>query len=288
LNHLDLEKYIQGETGLSCGKQMLLKRALQKNAGNLLSLSRFINDLNTFREDLFEDLPSPKKSEIIISLLEAMEKMKFNSAFREIIEIIFGEEGKEGKSPTNFPQSFSALILGKSRLADNFMISPLLVELTLTGSNIPVQGSSLFDYMPGLHHKDDLIRCKTLNFLYHHFEDSALPPILQEVLKMNPPPSILFCGTLGHFFCRHPNISWAKGLKREDLSLDNWDRKDGRWLFLKTLLDSCSRIQFLSLITGEKRREDDRQKKLELKRRKETFGLRLERFKAIEIQPKRR
>ena len=281
MSHLDFEKYLQGASGLSCGKKALLKRVLQKNAGHILSLSQFMNDLSRFGDDSFEALPSSKKSEILLALFEAMDKVKFNSIYREIIEIIFGEEGKEGQRPDVFPQSLFALILRKSRLADNFFLRPLLAELMLICSDIPVQGSSLFDYMPGLHHKDDLFRCKTLNFIYDHFGERALPSILQEVLKMNPPPSVLFCGTLGHFFCRHPNMSWARGLKRDDLNPDKWDRKDGRWLFLKELLDSCTRIQYLSLIAGGSPGREVKQKALALKRERETSPLRLERFRVI-------
>ena len=281
MSHLDFEKYLQGASGLSSGKKALLKRALQKNAGHILSLSQFINDLNRFGDDSFETLPSPKKSEIILALFEAMDKAKFNSAFREIIEIIFEEENQEREGPHVFPQSLFALVLRKSRLTDNFSIRPLLVELLLVCSDIPVQGSSHFDYMPGLHHKDDLIRCKTLNFIYRHFGERALPSILQEVLKMNPPPSVLFCGTLGHFFCRHPNMSWTRGLKRDDLNPDKWDRKDGRWLFLKELLDSCTRLQYLSLVAGGSPGGEGKQKALALKRASEKSPLRLERCRVI-------
>jgi hypothetical protein len=281
VSHLDFEKYLQGASGLSCEKKALLKRVLQKNAGHILSLSQFMNDLNRFGDDSFEALPSSKKSEILLALFEAMDKVRFNSVYGEIIEIIFGEETKEGQDRDVFPKSFLALVLRKSRLTDNFSLRPLLADLLLVCSDIPVQGSSHFDYMPGLHHKDDLIRCKTLNFVYQHFGEEALPSILQQVLKMNPPPSVLFCGTLGHFFCRHPNMSWARGLKRDDLNPDKWDRKDGRWLFLKELLDSCTRIQYLSLIAGGSPGREIKQKALALKRARETSPLRLERFRVI-------
>jgi len=288
VNQIDFQKYIQRDLELSSGKKILLKRTLQKYPGYLLSLSEFANELNAFRRDIFETLASSKKSEIITNLMEALEKKKFNPAFGEIIEILFGEEGKEGQNSSDFPASFLSLILTKSRHAENSLIRPLLVELMLACSNVPIQGSSLIDYIPGLHHDSDLMRCKILNFLYQNFGENVLPKILQEVLKMKPPPSVLFCGTLGHFFCRHPNVRWAKWLKKDDLNLDNWDRKDGRWLFLKEMMNSCSRIQFLSLITDEDHPKTRVENKFKLKTNKGAFALRRDRFNAIEFQSNRR
>jgi hypothetical protein len=142
------------------------------------------------------------------------------------------------------------------------------------------------DYLPGLHHKEDLNRCQALNFLYHNFGEQVLPVILREALKMIPPPSVLFCGTLGHFFCRHPQIPWADKLKREDFNLAKWDRRDGRWLFLQEMKDSVSRIQFLSLILGEDHRDGEKKKMAELKLRKPAGGFRLDRFQAIRLGQK--
>ena len=288
MNQIDFQKYIQGDLDIGAEKSMRLKQTLQKYPGYLLSLSEFANKLDAFRRPTFEDLRSPKKSELITELLEALEKKKFNPAFGEILEILFGEEGKEGQNTGDCPASFLNLILNKGRLPENSLISPLIVELMLACSNVPLQGSSIIDYIPGLHQESDLFRCKILNFLYQNFGEEVLPKMIHEVLKMTPPPSVLFCGTLEQFFCRHPNVRWAKMLKTDDLNLNNWDRKEGRWLFLKEMMNSCSRIQFLSLITDGDHPKNQGENRFKLKTNKGAFALRRDRFNAIEFQSTRR
>ncbi|MDH4220684.1 MAG: hypothetical protein OEW23_18145, partial [Candidatus Aminicenantes bacterium] len=254
-----------------------LNRILIQYSNKLLSLFQFIKDLDAFIQDSFETLSSTRKFEIVFNFLEAKQMKKYNPAIGEIIDVFFG----------SFP-SFLSLILQKSRQEENVAIRIYLIEFMLDGSKVPIHDSTFFDYLPGLHHKEDLNRCQALNFLYHNFGEKVLPAILREVFKMNPPPSVLFCGTLGHFFCRHPHIPWADMLKKEDFNLDKWDRKDGRWLFLHAMKNSISRIQFLSLILGEDHRDGEKGKTVEFKPRKPAVGFRTDRFIVIEAQINRR
>ena len=270
MNQLDIENFIREEVRLGEEKKKQLNRILMKYSHNLLSLFQFIKDLDAFIQDSFENLSSTGKFEIVFNFLEARQMKKYNPAIGEIIDVFFG----------SFP-SFLNLILQKSRKEENVAIRIYLIEFMLDCSKVPIKDSTFFDYLPGLHHKEDLNRCQTLNFLYHNFGEKVLPDILREVFKMNPPPSVLFSGTLGHFFCRHPHIPWADGLKKEDFNLDKWDRKDGRWLFLEEMKNSINRIQFLSLILGEDHREGERRKLAEFKPRKQAVGFRFDRFKAI-------
>ena len=277
MNRLDIEKFIHQEVRLGGEKKKQLTRILLKYSNHLLSLFRFINDMNDFIHDSFENLSSDRKFEIVFNFLEARQMKKYNPAIGEIIEVFFA----------SFP-AFLNLILQKSRKEENVAIRVYLVELMLSSSDVPIKDSTFFDYLPGLHHKEDLNRCQTLNFLYHNFGEKVLPDILREVFKMNPPPSVLFSGTLGHFFCRHPHIPWADGLKKEDFNMNKWGRKDGRWLFLQEMKDSINRIQFLSLILGEDHREGKKRNMAECKPRKQAVGFRLERFNVIEDQMNRR
>ena len=270
MNRLDIENFIREEVRLGEESKKQLNRILIQYSNKLLSLFQFIKDLDAFIQDSFENLSSTRKFEIVFNFLEARQMKKYNPAIGEIIDVFFG----------SFP-SFLSQILQKSRKEENVAIRIYLIELLLSCSDVPIKDSTFLDYLPGLHHKDDLNRCQTLNFLYQNFGEKVLPDILREVFKMNPPPSVLFSGTLGHFFCRHPHIPWADGLKKEDFNLDKWDRIDGRWLFLQEMKDSLNRIQFLSLILGEDHRNGEKRKLVELKPRKQAVGFRFDRFQAI-------
>jgi hypothetical protein len=277
MNRLDIENFIREEVRLGEEKKKQLNRILLKYSSNLLSLFRFIKDLNDFIQDSFENLSSDRKFEIVFNFLEARQMKKYNPAIGEIIEVFFG----------SFP-SFLNLILQKGRKEENVAIRVYVVELLLSCSDVPIKDSTFLDYLPGLHHKEDLNRCQTLNFLYHNFGEKVLPDILREVFKMNPPASALFSGTLGHFLGRHPHVPWADGLKKEDFNMDKWGRKDGRWLFLQEMKDSINRIQFLSLILGENHREGEKRKLAEFKPRNPAVGFRFDRFEVIEDQFNRR
>jgi hypothetical protein len=254
----------------------------------LLSLFRFTKCLTQFISASFEELNFLKKNEIIGTLLASMGKNRENSAYREIIHIFSGEETKVEQKSEEIPQSFMNLVLEKKQKIENCKIQLLLVELMMVCAPAPIKDTTFFDYLPGLHHESELFRCRTLNFIYQHFGDRSLPSILREVLLMNPPPSVLFCGTLGHFFCLNPQAPWGKGLTRQDWDLDKWDRRDGRWLFLQELMGSITRPQFLSLIAEGESREKEKDRKLNLGTPKKAFGLRIERFKEIEANSKRR
>jgi len=277
LNRLDIGNFIREEVRLGEEKKKQLNRILIQYSNKLLSLFQFIKDLDAFIQDSFENLSSARKFEIVFNFLEARQMKKYNPALGEIIDIFFG----------SFP-SFLSLILEKSRKEENVAIRIYLIEFMLDCSKVPINDSTFFDYLPGLHHKEDLNRCQALNFLYHNFGEKVLPAILREVFKMNPPPSVLFSGTLGHFFCRHPHIPWADMLKKEDFNLDKWGRKDGRWLFLQEIKNSINRIQFLSLILGEDHREGRKRGMAEFKPRKQVDGFCFDRFEAIEDKINRR
>ena len=177
MNRLGIENFIRKEIRLGEEKKKQLNRILIHYSNHLLSLFRLIKDLNNFIQDSFENLSSARKFEIVFNFLEARQMKKYNPAIGEIIEIFFG----------SFP-SFLSLILQKSRKEENVAVRIYLVELLLSCSDVPIKDSTFLDYLPGLHHKEDLNRCQTLNFLYHNFGEKVLPDILREVFKMNPPP----------------------------------------------------------------------------------------------------
>lgn len=248
MNRADVEHFIQKELNLSNEKKLLLNCLVAKNPNNLLSLFVWLKSLNLFISDSFQELPVSQKREIIQNLIRAAEKRRTNQTFMDLIGIFFGKTNELPSASKTFPLPFLESILKRSRQESCVEISAFLIELLLVCCDRPVEGSSVEDYLPGLQHKDDLIRCKVLNFLYQFFKEEALIKILGELLRAHSSPSILFCVTLSHFLRLHPNNPWTEFLTKGDLDLRNWDKKDARWLFFHEFTGSMSRHQFLSLI----------------------------------------
>jgi hypothetical protein len=81
-----------------------------------------------------------------------------------------------------------------------------MVELLLSlpaGSPVGLQPK---DYRAGLHHADDLVRCRTLLTLHREFGSEGLLVVLREIDLVGTTPSLFFRGTLGHLFRQHPEL----------------------------------------------------------------------------------
>ncbi len=287
MNRVDFEHFIAWELNLTDEKKLILNRLLAKNPNNPLSLFEWLKSLNLFISDSFGDLAVYQKAGIIQNLIRAAEKRRTNQGIVGLIGILFGETNELLLASKNLPIPFLDTILKRSRQEVHVETNALLIELLLICCDRPIDGSCLEDYLPGLQHKDDLVRCKVLNFLYQFFKEKALGKILGEVLRAHLSPSILFCGTLSSFLRLHPDNPWAEFLTTGDLDFQNWDKKDARWLFFHDFIGSMNRHQFLSLVYTE---DSCRKmaKQLELIPRQKIPGIRWERLDAIKAGMQRR
>ena len=75
------------------------------------------------------------------------------------------------------------------------------------------EGLTTEDCLIGLHHTDELFRCKVLHFLYGHCRERSLSLILREIPLMKPHPSPMFYGTLIYFLRLHPEINWVEEIE---------------------------------------------------------------------------
>jgi hypothetical protein len=217
--------------------------------------------------------------------IRGTENRRGNPIFISLLEIFFRESYAGSSMHKDLPPPFLAHVLKKSRQDNKIEIRALWIELLLVCCSHPLDGSTVEDYLPGLHHEEDLAQCRVLNFLYNFFKEKALPAVLSEVLKTDRPPSLGFSGTLGHFLSLHPKIHWAEALSLESLNVRKWEKKDARWLLLHQVLGSISRDQFLAIQQTENLR-DAGGTQLNLIPRKKYPGLRKERLEAIVSESK--
>ena len=233
-------KYIKEDPQLSQDQKQCLILLAGKNSDKYSSLMNWIWALNSFKTEDFVEHSLLEKREFVQTLTKSLNNPRSYRILLEVLEILFG----------SFP-AFLEFILARSRKENHPQARALMVELLLRFCETPLSGSWLEDYLPGLHHKDELIRCKTALFLYKHYGRTALPPMVSEVFRINYPLSLLFCKTICHFVQLHPEISWAdelEKLKGSDVTTEqSLHAMDTRHVLLKEMQASLSRDRFLML-----------------------------------------
>ena len=282
MNRREIIQYIRQKTVISEEQKISLMHMLYKHSNNFDSLCRLIKSLNMFSAEAFQELLSFEKAEVVKTLTQGVGERISNDTFGKLVEIFFGKAS-----------TFLKVVLSELQKETECQVRALMIQLILHFNNYPIEGSRLEDYLSGLHHRDELFRCKILNFLYKHYRGEALPLILKEVVNIIPPPSLFFYMTLSHYLRLHPEINWDEEIQKIIWSRINFSRnqiaKDGIDVLFEQMQHSILRHEFLSLFhTCEQPRlqisnESDR----------ETPSGRLERFEKInsfkmEVYPVRR
>ncbi len=274
-----IEKYVNEEQELNPEQKKSLILFTHKNLNRYSSILEWIRALNSFRMESFVEHPSAERGEIIRTFVTSVSDPRSNRLFSGLLEILFGSFFL-----------FLGLVLERSRKESSRKAKALMVELLVRSCEKPVEGSLMEDYLPGLHHTDELIRCRTSHFLYNHYEERALTPMISEVFKSECPVSLLLCKTISHFVQLHPEINWVEEVKKikgaEGIMAQDAVGNDLRELLLQEIQSSLSRPQLLVL---DKVGESRQRKLTQTSQRssggaasqKGSIGLRLERFEKI-------
>lgn len=235
-----------------------------------------------FSSEAYQELLSFEKAEVVKTLIKGAEERISNETFRKLVEIFFGKAS-----------TFLKVVLSELQKETECQVRALMTQFIFHFNNYPIEGSRLEDYLSGLHHRDELFRCKILNFLYKHYGAEALPLILKETINIIPPPSLFFYMTLNHYLRLHPEIKWDEDVQKTIWSRINFSRnqiaKDGIWVLFQQMQDTILRHEFLSLYhTCEQPRLQ-----ISNESNREPPSGRLERFKKInsfkmEVYPVRR
>lgn len=285
----DVIDYIEKKIPLDDGKKEPLIRFFLRNWDRPLSLFDFMKSLNEFQSGEVRSLPIPQKKEMIQSLIQGVEKSKGNKVFAEIIQLLFPENEIDEASSPPVPLSLTRIVFKQLREERNNRVRAFWVELLLHLYRNPLPGSRMEDYLHGLHHPDELFRCKTLYFLYENYNGKILLGVLKEIPGIKPPPTLLFCKTLRHYLSLHPELNWIQELKSlvddQEVLQQNWDPHDPRWILFEESRESLKRHQFLSIqIQGEQPFLGGSEKPFEdhnLKSYRSAPGIRFERLEKI-------
>jgi hypothetical protein len=277
--HTRITKYINEEPELNEEQKQSLILLACKHSNRQSSIMGWISALNFFKRDDFVDRSLFEKGETVRTLIRSLNNSTLNRIFSDLTEILFGD----------FP-SFLQLILDRCRRDSNRKAKALMVELFLRFSEDPVTGATPDDYLAGFHHKDELVRCKTLHFLYSHYGERVLLPMVSEVFKVDRPLSILFCRTLCHFVQLHPQIRWVEEVEKiegaDGMMEKGTNGRDPRWIIFQEMQGSLNRHHFLILNGTEESPQQDciRDKQgtsANPAPKKDSTGIRLERFAKI-------
>lgn len=241
MNRREIIRYIREETVISEEQKISLIHMLYKHSNNLDSLCEWIKSLNMFISETYQDLLSFERMEVVRTLIRGVEEKISNDTFGYLVEIFFGKASY-----------FLKVVLSELQKEKECQVKALMSQLLIHFYNYPIEGSSLEDYLSGLHHREELFRCKTLHFLYKHYGGEALPLILQEAINIIPPPSLFFYMTLNHYLRLHPEMKWGVEIQRTIWSRINFSRnqieKDRILVLFQQMQHSIFRHEFLSLI----------------------------------------
>ncbi len=241
MNRRAILQSIREERAISEEQKISLTRLLDKRSNHFDSLCRQIKSLTLFASGTYHELLGFERMECVKTLIRGIEAKISNDTFVKLMEILFGKVS-----------NFSRAILIGLKKENEKDIKALMVQLLLHFHNSPVEGSSLSDYLSGLHHRDELFRCKILHFLHKHYGGEALSAILQEAIKIIPPPSLFFSMTLNHYLRLHPEIMWDEEIRRTALSRNHFSgnqmEKDRILIFFQQVRYPILRHEFLSLI----------------------------------------
>ena len=279
MTHSKMMKYIKEELQLSQEQKQSLILLAGKNSDKYSFLMNWIWTLNSFKWEDFSERSLFEKRESVRTLMNSLNNPRSCRIFFELSEILFGSFS-----------IFLELILARARKENHPQTRALIVELFFRFCETPLNGSLLEDYIPGLHHEDELIRCKTALFLYKHYGRTAISPTVSEVFRINHPLSLLFCKTICHFVQLHPEISWAEELEKlkgsDGGATQTWHATDARQVLLKEMEASLSRDRFLMLHPPTEESQDQVSQGFPkpaalVISKKDPIGVRLERFEKI-------
>lgn len=203
MNRREIIQYIRHEITLSGEQKASLIRLLYSHFNNFGSLCGWIKSLNIIALGTFQELFSFARMEVVKTLIKGTEDRIWRGTFEKLMEIFFETS-----------QRFSQVVLSLIRNEKERQVKAHLVQLLLHLQLHPAEGSTGWDYVPGIHHRDEVFRCKVLHFLYEHFGAKALPAILQEAIRIVPPPSLFFSMALNHYLRLNPEVMEDETIRR--------------------------------------------------------------------------
>ena len=289
--------FIQEMNGPGQDQKKRLLQILKTHPGHIKITFYWINIVNRFASDTLDQAPPSERSGILRALLPPIREKNRGHVLWELLEIYFGKEGEIIPAGVFIPSGFMHSVLKRFKTEDDCRRKRLLLEMLLLCSRSVTEGLTPEDCLIGLHHMDELFRCKILHFLYNHYREVPLSLILREVPLMKPPPSMLFYGTLTYFLRLHPEINWVEKIEAVIHSnsnpLANGSEKEGLKMLYEEMKMSAFRHQALSLDTGVNRTGQGRLKEREdavhgMDLTRELTGIRLERFEKIGSKTDRR
>lgn len=241
MNRQEIIQYIRKKTVISEEQKISLMHMLYKHSNNFDSLCSWIKSLNMFASEGYQELLAFERVEVIKTLIKGVEERASNDTFLKLVEIFFGKASYVPK-----------VVLSKLQKEKEYQVRALMTQLLILFNNHPIEGSKLESYLSGLHHRDELFRCKILHFLYKHYGGEALPLILKEAVNIVPSPSLIFYMTLSYYLRFHPGINWEKEIQKLIWSRINFSRnqiaKEGIEILFEQMQHSILRHEFLSLI----------------------------------------
>jgi len=240
MNRREIIQYIRQKSVVSEEQKISLINMLYNHSNNFGSLCGWIKSLNVLASKTFRELLSFERIEVVKMLIQGAEESISKDTFGRLVEIFFGRES-----------ILSGAILNQLQKEKEYRVKALLVQLLFHFCNRPIEGSSVGDYLAGLHNRDEIFRCKILHFLYAYYGGEALPLILKEATNIIPPPSLFFCMTLNHYLRLHPEIKWDEDIQKTIWSKMNSSRneitKNGIDALFGQMQNSICRHEFLSL-----------------------------------------
>ncbi len=155
----------------------------------------------------------PKDPGYLRVLLPSIREKNRAHVFWKLLEVYFGKEGVVIPAGVLVPSRFVQSVLKRFRAEDDCRRKRVLFEMLLLCNPSLAEGLTPEDCLIGLHHTDELFRCKVLHFLYGHCREGSLSLILREIPLMKPDPSPMFYGTLIYFLRLHPEINWVEEIE---------------------------------------------------------------------------
>jgi hypothetical protein len=194
-------RFIEEDTELDREKKTDLINLIQTSSIHPGYSIQWVKACKLFFSPEFSQKNLNEKVETVRLFARGLKKNQHRTAFLEVVRIFLRISCRSRKGIDLQP--FTQSVLEKIKSEPDPQLQGQLVEVLL---NCPHDSPQLQDYLPGLHHPEETVSFRIIEFINQRFGITGMIALLKEISRLERPPSLFFWVNLRPLLNQYPEI----------------------------------------------------------------------------------
>jgi hypothetical protein len=216
MNQRLLQRLLKEVQYLDRDKKLQLQKILRNVESHVLRICEWVRILELFNSEGFSSFFSFEKERILKEIEAGILQVKKGEIHGAVLRLYM--DLAPDSAAEVILERFASNLISALRKEKNIRLKAILAYLLVPCSPRPIKSGAMEDYLWGIHHHEELIRCRMLIFLNDHYGQDALEAVWSEVIKKEQEPKGPFLGNLIALLRSHKSLKLTSRIRGHSLS----------------------------------------------------------------------